>query len=705
MKKRFLVLIFLLLSLVSVFASATTLVPYKKSDGTTLKHRGSTEEVMIPDEYIEKGTDFRAVWVSHLVNDFPSYQNAEQYKAEVQKVLDTMEYFNMNAMIFHVRTHNNALYKSALNPVASYYRNADFDVFDPLEYIIEEAHARGIEFHAWMNPYRVSTTYTGTVESYAATQPAYNIASKPEMLLKVNNNLILNPGEPMVRDFIVDTVMEVIENYDVDAIHFDDYFYIGGEDDTITRTKYNQEGLSVENFRRKQVDLFIEQLHTSMKEYNLENNRVVQLGISPSGIYRNGGYVPLEDYIYDENGKLTYPEYSSSQGFSHYDAYLFSDTKKWIDEAWIDYILPQTYWSFEQPVAGFADLMDWWNMVVKHSDVNLYSGMGLYMAIGTGSYGWLTNEDEALNQVIYSSNLDNVRGHSIYSYKHIKRTYDNATRDILTKGFTKVKELAWTDYKFLPEIRTYDSVILPSVENFKVQKVDGKNVVSFDKLEGAKFYILYRDETNVTYDDDQIIDIFGSKEELVTYIDDTNQNYEYGIRSMSNSNTLGNGTTSEITEAVYDISFYADDVLVAKYKSNETFTLPEIPAKIGYDKVSPTWSVTDFSNVRENTTVVANYTVNVYVIDFYNQEGEVFHTVALEHGDVVTAPNPPSVDGYKFKAWDIDFSSVTSDLEVKAIYEKLVEDKPNVFSCKEINFSFMMFSLGFALFLIIRRKK
>src|SRR5690606_36469827 len=125
-----------------------------------------------------------------LVSDFPSYSNETQYKNEVEKVFNVLEYININAMIFHVRTHNNALYKSELKPVASYYKNVNFDQFDPLEYIIEEAHKRGIEFHAWMHPYRLSTTFSGTPEQYAATQPSYNIASNPEMILKSGNSLI-----------------------------------------------------------------------------------------------------------------------------------------------------------------------------------------------------------------------------------------------------------------------------------------------------------------------------------------------------------------------------------------------------------------------------------------------------------------------------------------------------------------------------------
>lgn len=705
MKKKLLVLFFLLLSSVSVFVGAIDYVPYKTSGGINVKYRNTNIDVMVPSEYIPQDTDFRAVWVSHLVSDFPSYKDDEQYKQEIQKVLDTIEYFNMNAIIFHIRTHNNALYKSSLNPVASYYKNVDFDVFDPLEYVIEESHKRGIEFHAWMNPYRLSTEFDGTVQQFAEKQPSYNIASNPDMILKNGPNLILNPGEPAVRDFIVDSVMEVIENYDVDAIHFDDYFYISGVDDYNTRQKYNTEKLSVDDFRRKQVDLFIEQLHNRMSEYNILNNKVIQLGISPSGIYRNGGYVPLEEYKYDDNGKLIYPEFSNTQGFSHYDAYLFSDTKKWIDEGWIDYIIPQSYWAFEQPLAPFADVMQWWNMALKYSKVNLYSGMGLYKAATVSSSdGWYTSVNQAIDQVKFNSALENVRGHSIFSYKHLRWTKDDANSNQLTKAFTKVKEQAWTNLALLPEIRTFDRIKLGAVENFEVNEVDGKNVVSFDKHAKAKFYVLYRDKEQVTFSNDQIIAIFGSTDDVVTYTDSVSGEYEYGLKPLSYTNTLGEGTTDN-TRPGYNIDFYADDELIASFKSNKKFNLPEIPTKVGYDRIAPTWSITNFNNITKDTRVDAIYAINIYEVKFYDNEDNLIQTILVSHGSKAISPIAPKIEGYTFKAWDKDLDSVTSDLEVRALYEENKKDEEKVISCKQVSNSIMLFALSFGLFLFLRRRR
>jgi len=268
----------------SVGISAYNLVNLKKTDGNNVLYRGTNIEVQIPDTYDLQASEFRAVWVTTLTGDIAAYSSETQYKAEMNKVFEVMEYYNLNAMIFHIRTHNNALYNSDLNPVASWYSSVDFNLWDPLEWIIEESHKRGIEFHAWLNPYRVSTSYSGTVEDYALTVPSYNIASNPENLLKTTNGILLNPGEPAVRNFLVDSVMEIINRYDVDAIHFDDYFYTDGIDDTTTRNKYNTSNLSIEDFRRQQIDIFIEQLYNEMRSFSLTNNRVIQLGISPTGI-------------------------------------------------------------------------------------------------------------------------------------------------------------------------------------------------------------------------------------------------------------------------------------------------------------------------------------------------------------------------------------------------------------------------------------
>ena len=195
-------------------------------------------DTVAASEYSYPTQQFRAAWVSHFAGDVAKYQNETQYKEMMKGVLDNMQAWGMNAIIYHIRTHNNAMYNSEMNPIASWWANVNFDEFDPLTWLIEETHSRGMEFHAWMNPYRISSTGVSDLDALASTFPSNNIASNKANYLATSGGVILDPGLPEVRDFIVDTCMEVVEKYDVDAIHFDDYFYISGVDDSATRAKY-----------------------------------------------------------------------------------------------------------------------------------------------------------------------------------------------------------------------------------------------------------------------------------------------------------------------------------------------------------------------------------------------------------------------------------------------------------------------------------
>ena len=367
MKKiiTFILLFFMAFGIFTVSAKNVNLV---LSNGKTVYYSGTQIAVKIPEEYKMQDTYFRGAWVTPLAGSIPAYSSKSQYQKEILEMFDILEYYNINALIFHVRIMNDALYPSKLNPLSGYMNTSE----DLLTWVIEECHKRGIEFHAWMNPYRVRNGQNDLV-SLAKEFPLNNMASDPNNLLQGSNSVILNPGIPKVKKWLVDVCMEVVQKYDVDAIHFDDYFYDYKVDDTTTRKLYNTEGLSLGNFRRKQVDDFIEDLSKNIRAYNEQTGKRVQLGISPSGVYRSGdGKV-----TYDENGNAITNGSLTTTSYIHYDDYLYSDTLKWINNEWIDYILPQCYWSIEHPMCPYADLLDWWNRVAKYKKVNVYSGIGL----------------------------------------------------------------------------------------------------------------------------------------------------------------------------------------------------------------------------------------------------------------------------------------------------------------------------------------
>ena len=494
--------------------------------------------------YEEKVQEYRAVWVSHFVGDIASYKNETQYKAEVDKLIAQLVEWNMNAMVFHVRTHNNALYNSKLNPLARWWDGVDFDTFDPLHYIIEQCHANGIEFHAWMNPYRITTTGTYPMNSNETTFPEGNPANDPSNFITVGNNIILDPGIPENRDFIVDTCMELVENYDVDAIHFDDYFYISGADDTATRNKYNTDGLSLGDFRRKQVDLFIEQLHNAISKYNSENNKAIEIGISPSGVYRNEGYSSSTIPQYDANGSLTYPLGSNTAGFAHYDNYLYSDTKYWIDQEWIDYITPQTYHATDNPSSPFGNLVEWWNWVVKNKKVNLSFGIGIYMTLGNDG-GWDT-ADEFEKQMLLENQAEYSKGLCLYKYASLFSTSANMVSHVnaMKRNWTKnIPSAIKPQHTNLPE---------PVVKNLNING----NLISWDKLDNVRGYIVWQVKKGSFVDTTNISHLYDYVQTTSIEVED---GYDYYVSSVNLAN--------EISKPVLASSLSETEQLVVAFNS------------------------------------------------------------------------------------------------------------------------------------------
>ncbi len=413
-----------------------------------LKYRNSDENVMIPVEYKEKDSYFRGAWVTSICNDFKASPNENEMKESLLKVLDYFKLLNMNAIIFHVRTYNNAYYKTKMAPIdANFGTYESFDDFDYLKWFINECHNRGIEFHAWLNPYRIRTggyPEGTTVEDVAKQYENYplNPAKDPKNILMTSSNgAILNPCKDVVQKYIIDVCNELMENYDIDAIHFDDYFYAqmskdidvlieADQDDYVNFINSNPNcNYKADNaddkkqWRRDNVDKFIYDLSCSIRNFNKENNRSVQLGISPTGIYQNGDGI----VTYDENGNAI-TNGSNTIGQEHNKSYLFCDSKKWIDEEWIDYIIPQSYWGLTHPVAGYADVVDWWDKVVANKKVNLYCGMGIYMSHSDKTYSWAEYPYEASDEILYCTKLNNVKGNCIFSFRSLTECVDNEER-------------------------------------------------------------------------------------------------------------------------------------------------------------------------------------------------------------------------------------------------------------------------------------
>ena len=429
-----------------------------------ITYKGNIVGVEIPTKYTEKD-ELRAAWVSSFINSYKPSINKETMKSELTYVLDTLESFNMNCVIFHIRTHNNAFYKTRLAPIKAEYGTYDtFEEWDYLTWFIEECHKRGIAFHAWLNPYRISLSgYSPdtTREDVASLYKDYplNPASVPDNILMTYDSsgtlgAILNPAKDEVINYLVDVCLEIARNYDIDGIHFDDYFYhkLGATsniledidqleyesfiDNNDTNFKKDNEADKCE-WRRENVNKMVKAIHDALTTYNNNNNKNIVFGISPTGIYKSGdGSV--------EGGSLT-----TSGG--HYGKYTFSDSVAWIKNGYIDYIMPQCYTSFDNPSYYFHEITTWWNKVVAGTNVKLYIGMSISKAVDKSyTYSWRTQEDELINQLLYLQTLDNVEGVCFFSFTSLKSILSD-DNNIAFKAFEVLKDDMWTRKVEIPK--------------------------------------------------------------------------------------------------------------------------------------------------------------------------------------------------------------------------------------------------------------
>ena len=294
--------------------------------------------------------EFRAAWVATVGNSCwpskPGLSTAQQ-KAELVAILDRAAALKLNAVIFQVRPACDALYASGLEPWSEYLTGvqgrAPSPFYDPLAFAIAEAHKRGLELHAWFNPFRAHH-----FQSVSPIAPNHISRTQPELVRSYAKYLWLDPGDPAVRDYSLRVVMDVLKRYDVDGIHFDDYFYpykeknsSGNEidfPDGATWKKFGENsGLSRDDWRRQNVDLFIQQVYHAIKA----EKPWVKFGISPFGIWRP----------------------KNPPAISGFDSYagLYADSRKWLREGWCDYFAPQLYWGIAPPQTSFTTLLDWWN--------------------------------------------------------------------------------------------------------------------------------------------------------------------------------------------------------------------------------------------------------------------------------------------------------------------------------------------------------
>lgn len=293
--------------------------------------------------------EFRGAWIHTVGQSRYAQMNSSQMKLYFSELLDSLQSMGINAVIFQIRPQADAFYKSRYEPWSRYLSGIQGvgvdNNFDPLEYLVEEAHKRCMELHAWLNPYRVTTSLGQPL----ADSHIYH--REPWRFVQYGSQIYFDPGIPQNRLFICQVVEDIVLRYNVDAIHMDDYFYpypIAGEDfpdDESFRTYAHQQGFLESdraNWRRNNVNMLIKEI-----KQTINNTKPwVRFGISPFGIYRNKENTP------DGSG-------SNTRGLQNYDD-LYADVKLWVEKGWIDYNIPQIYWEIGHPVANYRELVPWW---------------------------------------------------------------------------------------------------------------------------------------------------------------------------------------------------------------------------------------------------------------------------------------------------------------------------------------------------------
>ena len=332
----------------------------------------------VPDQRQQDNQPMRGVWLATVSRlDWPPVNSVNvsspalrirlQQQALITK-LDNLKSLGINTVFFQVKPDGTALWPSQILPWSDMLTGTigQDPGYDPLKFMIDEAHKRGIKVHAWFNPYRVTTnTKPGTITALSRIlpqNPASVYVLHPDWVRISGDRLVLDPGIPAARDWITSIVAEVVERYPVDGVQFDDYFYTETKSSTLNDTQtwqqYGQAFASKADWRRDNTQQLIAQVSRTIKQINPN----VMFGVSPAGVWRNRSHDPAG---------------SDTRGAAAYDE-SFADTRRWVQQGLLDYIAPQIYWPFSRDAARYDVLAKWWAEVVKPTKTRLYIGVALY---------------------------------------------------------------------------------------------------------------------------------------------------------------------------------------------------------------------------------------------------------------------------------------------------------------------------------------
>lgn len=424
-----------------------------------------------------KKREFRGAWIQCVNGQFQGMGTAEMQR-NLTHQLNTLKAQGANAIIFQVRPECDALYKSDIEPWSKFLTGrqgeAPTPYWDPLQWMITECHKRNMELHAWINPYRALTKGTKDLA------PNHIVMQHPEYCFKYDGLTLLNPAYKECRDYICKVVADIVGRYDVDGLHIDDYFYpypVAGqqlpdlEQYEYYRTRAQGTPLTLGDWRRRNVNVFIEQLSKTIKQ----TKPWVKFGVSPFGIYRNKKN--------DSRG-------SNTNGTQNYDD-LYADCLLWDEKGWVDYTVPQLYWQIGHKAADYETLINWWN---EHfTNRPLYIGEDIERTVGNKDLVNPTQDQMAAKFALHEK-LSNVKGTVLW--------YSRVAVDNLGNYGSRLQGKYWNTPVLQPKMDFIDGKAPDCVSKLKQVKVKGDQMLFWtapkgkDWKDAAVKYLVYRFEAN-----------------------------------------------------------------------------------------------------------------------------------------------------------------------------------------------------------------
>lgn len=427
--------------------------------------------------YAQPKREFRGVWVANVTNvDWPSNKNLtpEQQRLELISLLDLHQKQGLNAIFLQVRNTCDAVYQSNIEPWSEWLMGQQgvSPGYDPLALAVQECRKRGMEIHAWINPFRAVLDV-----SKSSVSPNHISKTRPDWILSYGNLRILDPGNPEVRSYVTKIVLDIARRYDIDGIHFDDYFYPYPQTglnlaDDASFTKYNRGFSNKADWRRDNVDLLVKTVSDSIK--NLKP--WLKFGISPFGIWQNRNSSSLG---------------SNTKGFESYSG-IYADSRKWIEHNWIDYVVPQIYWSIDNATADYSVLVPWWNNNTYGR--HLYVGHGLYKVNNDLDANW-RSRFQILKQIELARSQNNVKGDAFFSSKTLRNN---------PLGISSLISSSYNHPALIPTMPWKDNTPPPTPTELTATQVTGNRMLlswkaslktnnEFDRI---RSFVIYRVENN-----------------------------------------------------------------------------------------------------------------------------------------------------------------------------------------------------------------